>query len=168
MLALLGEIHRSPVDSPHRGPVMRKAFPCHDVIPGPCLTYSDLTLSQAFQPMAAQLSMKAAPPLAKILATASLTHLWCVVAFRHVCATPRLGCCWTTPIVMHRLWRGNSKLYYSQSHVATLIARFMGPTWGPPGADRAHVGPMKIAIWVWSIHKHDQLVHKLLKSIKVK
>ena len=33
--------------------------------------YSDLTLSQEFQPMAAQLSMKAALPLAKILATAS-------------------------------------------------------------------------------------------------
>ena len=33
--------------------------------------YSDLTLSQEFQPMAAQLSMKAALPLDKILATAS-------------------------------------------------------------------------------------------------
>ena len=33
--------------------------------------YSDLTLSQEFQPMAAQLSMKAALPLAKILVTAS-------------------------------------------------------------------------------------------------
>ena len=32
--------------------------------------YSDLTLSQSFQPMAAQLSKKAALPLAKILATA--------------------------------------------------------------------------------------------------
>ena len=34
----------------------------------------------------------------------------------------------------------------------SLIARFMGPTWGPPGADRTQVGPMwvpmKIAIWV--------------------
>ena len=25
-------IHRSPVDSPHKGPVIRKALPCHDVI----------------------------------------------------------------------------------------------------------------------------------------
>ena len=33
--------------------------------------YSDLALSQAFQPMATQLSKKAALPLAKILATAS-------------------------------------------------------------------------------------------------
>ena len=28
----------------------------------------------------------------------------------------------------------------------TLIARFMGPTWGPPGADRTQVGPMW-AMW---------------------
>ena len=25
---------------------------------------------------------------------------------------------------------------------ATLIARFMGPTWGPPGTDKTQVGPM--------------------------
>ena len=28
----------------------------------------------------------------------------------------------------------------------SLIARFMGPTWGPPGADRTQVGPM-LAPW---------------------
>ena len=26
--------------------------------------------------------------------------------------------------------------------ILTLIARFMGPTWGPPGADRTQLGPM--------------------------
>ena len=31
-------------------------------------------------------------------------------------------------------------------HIATPIARFMGPTWGPPGADRTQVGPM-LAPW---------------------
>ena len=31
----------------------------------------------------------------------------------------------------------------------TLIARFMGPTWGPSGADRTHVGPMNwVSLWV--------------------
>ena len=29
----------------------------------------------------------------------------------------------------------------------SLMARFMGPTWGPSGADRAQVGPMNFAIW---------------------
>ena len=30
--------------------------------------------------------------------------------------------------------------------IASLIARFMGPTWGPSGADRIQVGPM-LALW---------------------
>ena len=30
---------------------------------------------------------------------------------------------------------------------ASLIARFMRPTWGPPGADRSQVGPM-LAPWI--------------------
>ena len=29
----------------------------------------------------------------------------------------------------------------------TQIARFMGPTWGPPGSCRPQVGPMYLAIW---------------------
>ena len=35
----------------------------------------------------------------------------------------------------------------------SLIARFMGPTWSPSGADRSqvpHVGPMNFACWVYS------------------
>ena len=30
----------------------------------------------------------------------------------------------------------------------SLIARFMGPTWGPSRADRTQVGPMNFVIWV--------------------
>ena len=30
----------------------------------------------------------------------------------------------------------------------TLIAKFMGPTWGQSGANRTQVGPMNFAIWV--------------------
>ena len=32
--------------------------------------------------------------------------------------------------------------------IYSLIARFMGPTWGPSGADSTQVGPMNLAIWV--------------------
>ena len=32
------------------------------------------------------------------------------------------------------------------NHSKTLIARFTGPTWGPPGADRTQLGPM-LAPW---------------------
>ena len=31
-------------------------------------------------------------------------------------------------------------------YVATQIAQFMGPTWGPPGSCRPHIGPMNLAI----------------------
>ena len=30
----------------------------------------------------------------------------------------------------------------STDYRATLIAKFMGPTWGPSGANRTQVGPM--------------------------
>ena len=32
----------------------------------------------------------------------------------------------------------------------TLIARFMGPTWGPPGSPWPHVGPMQAPWTLWS------------------
>ena len=35
----------------------------------------------------------------------------------------------------------------SNFFITTLIARFMGPTWGPSGADRTQVGPMS-APWI--------------------
>ena len=44
-------------------------------------------------------------------------------------------------------------------HVPTLIARFMGPTWGPPGADRTQVGPMW-ATWTLLSGKVNKVVCK--------
>ena len=44
-----------------------------------------------------------------------------------------------------KLWHGwviTSTVLYWCDHILTLIARLMGPTWGPSGADRTHVGPM--------------------------
>ena len=38
------------------------------------------------------------------------------------------------------------KLCVQQICIISLIARFMGPTWGPSGADRTQVGPM-LAPW---------------------
>ena len=35
---------------------------------------------------------------------------------------------------------------YAFSYILSLIARFMGPAWGPSGADRTQVGPM-LATW---------------------
>ena len=54
-------------------------------------------------------------------------------------------------------WRKKSSVWYVSSYQVlficlclqnkpSLIARFMGPTWGPSGADRTQVGPM-LAPW---------------------
>ena len=41
-------------------------------------------------------------------------------------------------------WRG---VLLWMHPTCTLIARFMGPTWGPPGDDRTQVGPMLVP-WI--------------------
>ena len=46
-------------------------------------------------------------------------------------------------------WLNNKKMnWYIHNRKLSLIARFMGPTWGPPGADRTQEGPM-LAPWIW-------------------
>ena len=51
---------------------------------------------------------------------------------------------------MHRqqLWvntgRSNFHGCFTYSELSSLIARFMGPTWGLPGADRTEVGPLLV------------------------
>ena len=46
----------------------------------------------------------------------------------------------TQGCVVHLVLKGNIK------HLSPLIAKLMGPTWGPSGADRTQVGPM-LALW---------------------
>ena len=56
----------------------------------------------------------------------------------------------------------NSSIEKYCKHVLTQIARFMGPTWGPPGADNdpggPHVGPMNFAIWGSNVNMYWRLV----------
>ena len=40
------------------------------------------------------------------------------------------------------LWLSHPPYAIIQYNMVSLIARFMGPTWGPSGADRTQVGPM--------------------------
>ena len=42
---------------------------------------------------------------------------------------------------------GTCRLWSTLFDIHTLITRFMGPTWGPSGADRTQVGPM-LAPWI--------------------
>ena len=41
----------------------------------------------------------------------------------------------------------NKQIQHRAYFITSLIARFMGPTWGPSGADRTQVGPIDLAIW---------------------
>ena len=55
------------------------------------------------------------------------------------------------PLLMHRIYCSFALSHRLtcrelRSSKPTLIARFMGPTWGPPGADRTQVGLM-LAPW---------------------
>ena len=45
---------------------------------------------------------------------------------------------------------------------APLIARFMGPTWGPSGADRTQVGPLLAPWTIWDLLRG--LMHDLVLS----
>ena len=98
-LAFVREIHRGPVNFPHKWPVTRKMFPFDDVI---------------------------------------MTTQRC-----------------NLPVVT----RDASCLIQLATPMASLIARFMGPTWGPSGADRSQVAPCwthelsYLAIWVGAVRK---------------
>ena len=64
-------------------------------------------------------------------------HMWILGVITHPC--PILKGLEVKPWMSH---------YMSQKtmYVITLIARFMGPTWGPSGTDKSQVGPM-LAPW---------------------
>ena len=62
---------------------------------------------------------------------------------------------------------GKYNVYEKYRLWTTLIARFMGPTWGPSGSCRPHVGPMNLAIWevinvymMTSWHGHASCIHQ--------
>ena len=46
-------------------------------------------------------------------------------------------------------------------HATTVIARFMGPTWGPPGTGRTQVGPM-LSPWTLLSGIHSNMLQLLV------
>ena len=48
------------------------------------------------------------------------------------------------------LWKSSSE--FTHLDVATQIAKFMGPTWGPPGSCRPQMGPMSVP-WTFLLGK---------------
>ena len=59
-----------------------------------------------------------------------MKHSWCIKRQRH----------------RHTWAKQTSDRHQIYASVTTLIARFMGPTWGPSGADRTQGGPV-LAPW---------------------
>ena len=127
-------------------------------------------LLQSFQPMTAQLSKKAALPLATIFTTAScrssktgpcdpITSKYCLkldinnLHTQSALLTGEFLFLWgySSQLSQHKqqtkrpssINAGND---VSMCWIPTLIARFMGPTCGPSRADRTQVGPM-LAPW---------------------
>ena len=92
---------------------------CH---PGACTVKIKWQGRKVFSQSQRSFQMKAVLPLAKMLATVS---------------------CLAKSINERERWKS---LFFNSPRNTTLIARFMGPTWGPPGADRTQVGPM-LAPW---------------------
>ena len=73
---------------------------------------------------------------------------------------------------LHQRWLLISEVQWQSSmgNFATLTARFMGPTWGPSGADRTQVGPM-LASWTLLSGKgylNHQSLELALKSLTYK
>ena len=72
----------------------------------------------------------------------SWEDLWRVIAYD----SPHTARCWVWGQWGHAntwLW-GTTHSITCTLMLVTLIARFMGPTWGPSGADRTQVGPMLV------------------------
>ena len=69
--------------------------------------------------------------------------------------------------ISKHLQRGHGTLTESDRRlIPSQIAKFMGPTWGPPGSCRPHVGPM-LAPWTllsgipcWNRHKHRRNIYR--------
>ena len=83
---------------------------------------------------------------------AATVALW--LGWLHVdeaCPEGWLGCRWTLSAWVcwnyHHPTRGVVSAVCNTKVWRTLIARFMGPIWGPSGADRTQVGPM-LASWI--------------------
>ena len=102
---------------------MRKALSCHDVM----IWYINIMLclcSVEVSPLC-QLSVR-------LLSASSSGNLWRLFA---------------RPVIDNHgysgavIW-GSRDCYTVLEYETSLIAKFMGPTWGPSGADRTQLGPM--------------------------
>ena len=73
--------------------------------------------------------------------------VWCIYPLALMIAW-LAQCQWSDPDGYGQNWSvPNHNKYIKNIKISTLIARFMGPTWDPSGADRTQAGPM-LAPWI--------------------
>ena len=143
-LAFVRGIHRSPVNSPHIGPVTRKMFPFDDVIRC-CEHHGRWQCWNTGQIFGFMYSLTS-----KLLTLPAHT-LTCFDFYKSLHKLSVSFCQdghhemryssfkWAGDSQLHTMSNGLNKLYHIPSYqhelATTLIPRFMGPTWGPSGAD---------------------------------
>ena len=117
-LAFVQGIHQWPVNSLHKGPVTWKKFPFDDVIMKESWWVYFMNSKSRLHLFTSLIIV-----LYGIFFASSSLMMW--------------------PLEFIYTQHGNT---ISTQQYHTLIARFMGPAWGPPGANRTQVGPM-LATW---------------------
>ena len=181
-LAFVRGINRWPVNSPHKGPVMRKMFPFDDVI----MVARSWLKQDLRKTLIWRISRKRAPEWS--LAWRRSTSRTCLfvgaqtpsrpnISNHHACLNcvnqiinefkfwyhflPMAQCkTLIYPVLMHERYHdfpsaiettlktmgGKCIRSIHQEWIWSQIAKFMGPTWVPPGSCRPQMGPM-LAPW---------------------
>ena len=149
-LAFVREIHRWPMNSPHKWPVTRKMFPCDDVI-----MMTEITAH-----------INSLPNIANVFSSVYLSWLcvWgaCVIILcqlLHVDPVkvgvlfPLLPCgLWCVHVCKYMgtwLHGGRIRLFSHYYPDSKVHGANMGPTWVLSAPDGPHVGPMNLTIRVY-------------------
>ena len=134
-LAFVWGIHRGPVNSPHKWPVTRKMFSFDDVIMWKYrLLNLHILIIDGLSSGPLYLSYSKVHPDLTLHTTIFIISFFSL--FGH---SESAMACLSTTVTKNRTG-------LLATRAPTQIARFVGPTWGPSGADRTQVGPM-LAPW---------------------
>ena len=122
-----GVNHTSPLTHPARCSLHKLSLPeyfCSDCIVGGSMwRHNDVTITVLQRPHGSALNIRR--PLLMTKSIERVTHWWWWV-----------GNHWYVALTHYRY----------ETYMVPLIARFMGPSWVPSGADRTQMGPM-LAPW---------------------
>ena len=157
------------MDSPHKGPLMWRAFPCHNFIISRfvhpvhafnkawtgCTNFDMIILSRILLMSFSVISLAFChwdnQGIAQISSSNPATLKNAGKQFAWILHEMLIRMKQIEQNITEGIFTDNGACYLAASVgasivVRTLLARFMGPTWGPSGANRTQVGPM-LAPW---------------------